>query len=121
MVEDARAGRPAEVPAEVVALGAVLALERGDPIAARRWISSASASMRPAKRPSCRYGATIMWPDVYGNRFMSTKALSPRCTTSGSSGSQKMQRSESSSSRSMYSSRHGAQSGLVIRLSSHEP
>src|SRR2546428_1557869 len=62
-------------------------------------------------------GATIRWPDVYGNLFSSTKATSLRCTIRPSSSSlaSALQKTQpgSSSADLMYSRRQGAHSRSV--------
>ena len=88
VVDDAGARDPAEVPAERCSPAARTS-RRARPSPARR----AGASRAPRRRsgspnsPTWRYGATIRWPDAYGNLFSRTKARSPRCTTSSSSSS----------------------------------
>src|SRR5207248_9373304 len=77
---------------------------------------ASSSSSSPNSSP-CRKGATIRWPEEYGNLFSSAKACEPRCTTSRSSASPAAARQKThpfcSSADPMYSRRHGAHSGFV--------
>ena len=111
VVDDPGAGGAAEVPADVVPLRPVLGRECLQPLAVSRWISSASSPVSPPYSPRCRFGAISRCPEVYGNRFRSTSARSPRWTTRDSSGAQKTQPG-SSSACSTYSSRQGAHRGF---------
>src|SRR6266498_5586711 len=84
------------------------------PAEARRCSASTSSSSSSPNSPTCLTGATMKWPDEYGNLFRSTIARSPRRTTSRSSSppaaaSQKRQPGCSSADL-MYSRRQGAHS-----------
>src|SRR6266542_2196829 len=79
-----------------------------------RWSSSTSSVESSPYSPMCRTGATMKWPDEYGDLFSSAIAFSPRCTTSRSSSSPSTAAQKthpgSSSADLMYSRRQGAHS-----------
>src|SRR3954451_22714896 len=84
------------------------------PADASRCSSSTSSSSRAPYSPTCRFGATMKWPDEYGYLFSSAIVFPPRrttrrCSSSPATASQKTQPG-SSSADLMYSRRQGAHS-----------
>ena len=117
---DARTRGPADVDADVDAVGRVGAVR------ARWWRPgsapsprSASSRVSPARSASWRSGATIRCPDVYGYAFITANAWSSRASTSASvgvrdrrarrTGTHRSRRRRSSANPSMYVARHPAQ------------
>src|SRR3954453_8484656 len=84
------------------------------PADASRCSSSTCPPSRAPYSPTCRFGATMKWPDEYGYLFSSAIVFPPRrttrrCSSSPATASQKTQPG-SSSADLMYSRRQGAHS-----------
>jgi hypothetical protein len=121
VVGDARPRDATEVPAEVEPFRAVGASENvdgrnGEPVDLERLVVGEFAEGTDVA--AC--GATMTWPDEYGNLFRSAIAASPSCTRSDSScasvpaASAQKTHPACSSACAMYSSRHGAHRGFVM-------
>src|SRR5215210_3031851 len=100
--------------------GLIVRERASSPLVASRCTSTTSSSASDPRSAVCRRGATIRWPDAYGNLLRTTTARAPRWTTSpvassASTATQKMQPGCSSAAW-MYSSRQGAQSRRTARL-----
>ena len=101
VVDDAGAGRAAEVDADVDALGWYASPSAISASRANAIISASSSGVVSTRDAMWRFGTTIRWPLLYGYRLRMTYERSPRTSTSeswpdgsgeGSAASQKTQR-----------------------------